>query len=142
MTMLDRARPKSALLLLVAVLLGLALTTSPANASRKPSRAAATAIKEVALAACDVPGRQCRFLNSRVSTVNGRFAWANVGGEGFSAVLLKRPRASSLRFRVVGIQGGGINECSYWRKRAPRPVLRDLRVGGLLNDTGATGNCG
>jgi hypothetical protein len=97
---------------------------------------------EIALKGCDVPGREYRFLNSRVSTVNRRFAWTNVVGEGFSGVLLKRPRASSLRFRVVGIQGGGINECSYWRKRAPRPVLRDLRIGGLLDDTGATGNCG
>jgi len=63
-----------------------------------------------------------------------RFAWADVVGEGFSGALLKRPRPGSRRFRVVGVQGGGIELCSYWRKRAPAAVLRDLRVSGLLDD--------
>ena len=140
--MRHRSRLTSAPILVAAVLAALAVTPPIADASRKPSRAAATVIKEIALKECDVPGRGCRFLNSRVSTVNPRFAWANVVGEGFSGVLLKRPQGSPLRFHVVGIQGGGINECSYWRRRAPRPVLRDLRISGLLNDTGASANCG
>jgi hypothetical protein len=78
-----------------------------------------------------------------VSSVNPRFAWADVAGEGFSGVLVKRREPSSRRFRVIGTQGGGIGECSYWRARAPRAVLRDLRVSGLVDaETGAVRTCG
>jgi hypothetical protein len=65
-----------------------------------------------------------------------------VVGEGFSGVLLKRPTGHSRRFKVVGTQGGGIGECSYWRVRAPRGVLRDLHISGLVDDSGTVRNCG
>lgn len=120
----------------------LALGTGPADASKRPSPAAAKAIERVALKACTAPERPCDFGGAKISTRNLRFAWADVGGEGFSGVLLKRPSASSLRFRVIGTQGGGIGECSYWRKRAPRPVLRDLRIAGLVGSDYETRNCG
>jgi hypothetical protein len=83
----------------------------------------------------------CRFLDARVSMPNTRFAWADVVGEGFSGVLLKR-RPGSNRFRVIGLQGGGIGECSYWRDLAPDRVLRDLKVMGLVGTTGEVRNCG
>ncbi|ADB48805.1 hypothetical protein Cwoe_0369 [Conexibacter woesei DSM 14684] len=129
-------------LLAAAVLLVLA--SPAADAARRPaSRAAAKAIKRVALRACGSPPGGCRYLGARVSTRNARYAWADVVGEGFSGVLLKRPSARSHRFSVIGTQGGGIGSCAYWRARAPRPVLRDLRVSGLLDaSTGATGRCG
>ncbi len=60
--------------------------------------------------------------------------------DGFSAVLLRRPSRSSLRFRVIGVQGGGIGDCRVWRRKAPAAVLRDLRVFGLRAD-GSTGRC-
>jgi hypothetical protein len=55
---------------------------------------------------------------------------------------LVRPTSRSRRFEVVGFQGGGNGECGYWRKRAPRSVLRDLDIHGLVDDTGATRSCG
>lgn len=118
------------------------LLPAAADASRRPTTAEASAIKRIALRACEAPGG-CRFHGARVSTRDARFAWADVTGEGFSGVLLKRKTTQTRRFRVAGIQGGGIELCSVWRKRAPRAVLRDLRVSGLLDEqTGRSGRCG
>lgn len=122
----------------------LALSAPAADAARRPTRPEAKAIKRIALRTCGHPaGRPCRFHRARVSTRDGRFAWGNVTGEGFSGVLLKRRTPHGTRFRVVGTQGGGIGSCDYWRARAPRPVLRDLRVVGLTDvSAGTTGSCG
>jgi hypothetical protein len=112
-----------------------------AAADRRPTKREASAIKRVALKACR-PAPGCDFRRARVSTPNARFAWASVVGEGFSGALLKRPTKRSRRFRVVGTQGGGIATCAYWRARAPRRVLRDLHVRGLVDDSGAAVSCG
>jgi hypothetical protein len=121
----------------------LALAAPAADAARKPTRAEGVAIKRIALRVCPTPFEPCRYAGARVSTRNPRFAWANVFGEGFSGALVKRPRPRGTAFRVVGTQGGGIGSCAYWRARAPRPVLRDLRVSGLLRSGSyAVGNCG
>ena len=113
-----------------------------ALADRSATKAERAAIKRVALAHCDAPGG-CRFKKARVSTRSARYAWADVFGEGFSGMLLKRPSAHSLRFKVLAIQGGGIETCSHWRARAPRSVLRDLDVVGLTDiSAGTTGSCG
>jgi hypothetical protein len=127
-------------------LLGTAIALgSPAVAAadRRPTKVEKSAIKRVALKLCSaaVPG-ECEFRRARVSTRNARFAWADVVEEGLSGALLKRPTRHSRRFKVIGVQGGGIGECSYWRARAPRAVLRDLRISGLVDDTGAARNCG
>ena len=53
-----------------------------------------------------------------------------------------RPTAYAHRFTVVGTQGGGIAECSYWRARAPLAVLRDLHVTGLIDASGTSATCG
>ena len=113
---------------------------APAGAERRPSRAEARAIKRVALKKCGSP--DCKFGRARVSTKDARFAWAGVTNEGFSGVLVKRPTRGSRRFRVVGWQGGGIGSCDYWRARAPAAVLRDLRIAGVVDDSGTTRNCG
>lgn len=127
---------------LLAAGLAAVVAATPADAAKRPSKAAAAAIERVALNACAVPQRPCDFRGAKISTRNARFAWAYVAGEGFSGVLLKRPSARSLRFRAIGTQGGGIGECAYWRKRAPRPVLRDLRIFGLVDSSGTTRMCG
>jgi hypothetical protein len=119
-----------------------ALAASPALADRAPSKAERAAIKRVALKACEGAPDECRFHGARVSTANARFAWADATAEGFSGALLKRPSKRSHRFRVVATQGGGIGECSYWRAHAPRAVLRDLRISGLVDDSGTVRNCG
>lgn len=133
----------AALTAVIALVLALA-AAAPADAAKRPSERAAKAIERVALTTCNRAAPDpCRMGSARVSTRNPRFAWADVIGEGFSAVLLKRPSARSLRFRVAGTQGGGIGSCAYWRARAPRPVLRDLRVSGVLDvAAGTVGRCG
>jgi hypothetical protein len=118
----------------------------PATArDRPPSKSERAAIKRVAMKVCGgatSPSNPCRFHGARVSTRNARFVWANVTGEGFSGALLKRPAPGSRRFKVIGTQGGGIGECSYWRSRAPAAVLRDLRISGVVDDSGDVRNCG
>lgn len=119
-----------------------ALAAAPAGAARRPAGAEARAIKQVALKKCEANGAPspCRFHRSRVSTRNARYAWAEVTTDGFSAVLLRRPSRDSTRFRVIGVQGGGIGDCDDWRRRAPAAVLRDLGVAGLRAD-GSVGRC-
>jgi curli biogenesis system outer membrane secretion channel CsgG len=128
--------PKKRSSIVLLALLAFAAVVAPAGADRRPTKTERSAIKRTALKACEGAGpNDCRFIGARVSTANARFAWANVVGEGYSGALLKRPTKSSRRFRVVGSQGGGIGECSYWRAHAPRRVLRDLKISGLVNAT-------
>jgi len=119
-----------------------ALLAAPSGASRGPTRSEARAIERVALRACERAGAPspCRYHRARVSTRDPRYAWADVTTDGFSAVLLRRPSRGSTRFRVIGVQGGGIGDCRVWRRKAPRAVLRDLRVSGLRAD-GSVGRC-
>lgn len=116
-----------------------AALAAPALADRAPTKSERTAIKRVATKHC---AQGCTFKKARVSTRNARYAWATVIGEGISGVLLKRRTPHAHRFKRIGFQGGGIQACSYWRKRAPRRVLRDLDISGLLDNSGATGRCG
>jgi len=126
---------------LTTVALGL-VATSPAIADRSATKAERAAIKRVTMKRCDAPDG-CRFRKARISTRNARYAWADIIGEGVSGMLLKRPSSRSRRFKVVGFQGGGIGECTYWRKRAPRSVLRDLDIDGLVDvSAGTEANCG
>jgi hypothetical protein len=126
---------------LTMVALGL-VATSPAIADRAATKAERAAIKRVTMKRCAAPDG-CTFRKARISTRNARYAWAEIIGEGVSGMLLKRPTSRSRRFEVVGFQGGGIGECTYWRKRAPRSVLRDLDIDGLVDvASGTEGSCG
>jgi hypothetical protein len=120
----------------------LALAAAPAWADRSATKSERAAIKRVVLKRCGPVPEPCVFRKARISTRNARYAWASVTQEGLSGMLLKRPTTRSRRFKVIGIQGGGVSECSYWRRRAPRTVLGDLDIVGLVDDTGATRNCG
>lgn len=110
-----------------------------ADAARRPSQRERAAIKRVAMKVCP---RECDYRGARVSTRGRRYAWADVVGEGFSGVLLKRPSRHSRHFRVIGTQGGGISLCSEWRPLAPARVLRDLHIRGLIRHSGKVRNCG
>lgn len=134
---------KTVALTLLAACALLGTVAAPADASRRATKAETRAIKRAALRACSgPPGEPCRFRGARVSTRNARYAWADVVTEGFSGALLRRPTRRSRRFRVIGTQGGGIGDCREWRKLAPRSVLRDLRISGIVDDSGETGSCG
>jgi hypothetical protein len=111
-----------------------------AQAARPATASENAAIKRVALKSCTAPGG-CRWRGALVSTRDPRFAWGRVIGEGVSGVLVRRASRHGGRFRVLHVQGGGIEKCSMWRKHAPRPVLRDLRIHGLVG-SGATVTCG
>jgi hypothetical protein len=136
-----RNTPSIALAMLAAGAVLVSVVPS-AEADRRPTKRERSAIKRVALEACRPAPGGCQFNGARVSTPNSRFAWADVTGEGFSGALVKRPTKRSRRFRVVGTQGGGIGTCRYWRARAPRRVLRDLNIHGLVDDSGVTVRCG
>jgi hypothetical protein len=139
---MHRMRSRSLVVATLAIVaLGL-VATSPAIADRSATKAERAAIKRVTMKRCGAPDG-CTFRKARISTRNARYAWAEVIGEGVSGMLLKRPTSHSRRFKVVGFQGGGIGECTYWRKRAPRSVLRDLDIDGLVDiASGTEGNCG
>jgi hypothetical protein len=143
---MPRLALRNPVLTLSAIALGSCLiglvSASAAVAARPASKAEAAAIKRVALKDCRSTPGGCEFRKARVSTRSARFAWADVVGEGVSGFLLKRPTSRSHRFRVIGGQGGGIRDCAFWLKLAPAAVLRDLRVRGLIDDSGATDVCG
>jgi hypothetical protein len=127
---------------ILAVVALAALTAQPALADRAASKTERAAIKRVTMKRCTAPDG-CTLHKTRISTRNARYAWADIIGEGVSGMLLKRPTSRSRRFDVVGFQGGGIGECAYWRKRAPRSVLRDLDIHGLVDvAAGTEGSCG
>jgi hypothetical protein len=129
--------------LLVTAMMMLGVLVAPADASRAPTKRERAAIKRVAMKACGRAAPEpCRFHKARVSTKNARYAWADVTGEGFSGTLLKRANTRTRRFKVIGTQGGGIGDCAEWRKLAPRAVLKDLRISGLTDSSGASGSCG
>jgi hypothetical protein len=132
---------RAAVLAAVAAGATMGLIAAPASAARPPTDGEKAVIKRVAMRACH-PAPGCHFRRARVSTRNARFAWADVLGEGFSGVLLKRPSPRSRSFKVVGTQGGRLGLCSYWRARAPAAVLHDLHVNGLLDDESTTARCG
>ena len=125
----------------VSAVIAFGTLAAPASADRKPSKQEASAIERVALKACP-PVLNCDVKKVRVSTRSARYAWADVIGEGLSGVLVRRPTTQSRRFKIVGTQGGGISECSYWRARAPKSVLRDLHVKGLVGSAGEVRTCG
>jgi hypothetical protein len=127
-------------LALLAVLGACAALVPSAVADRRPTQSERAAIRDAALKACG--GSTCTLRRARVSTRSARYAWATVTTEGFSGVLLRRPSRRSQRWRVIGTQGGGISECSYWERRAPRRVLRDLSVHGLVGTSGEVRTCG
>ena len=119
----------------------LATGVAPAEAARKPTPREAKAIKAAAMKACVAPpGSRCRWHSARVSTHDRRYAWANITAEGTSGMLLKRSTRTGRRFRVLAVQGGGVEECKRWLRYAPARVLADLRVGGLDAD-GNYGRC-
>jgi hypothetical protein len=127
---------------ILAIGAALALFAPVAAADRSATKAERAAIKRVTMKRCHAPDG-CTFRKARISTRSARYAWADIIGEGVSGMLLKRPTSRSRRFEVVGFQGGGIGECTYWRKRAPRSVLRDLDIHGLVDvSAGTEGSCG
>jgi hypothetical protein len=123
------------------VVLTMGVLAQAAEASRAPTSKEKAAIKRLALKKCNAAApAPCRFHKARVSTRSARYAWADVTGEGFSGVLLKRANTRTRTFKVAATQGGGVESCSKWLEVAPRSVLKDLRIVGVRGGDDV-GNC-
>ena len=72
-----------------------------------------------------------------VSTDDERFAWAPVVGETYSGTLLQRSTSDGDDFRVIASRGGGQAACAAWWSAAPRAVVADLALPGIIGHTGA-----
>lgn len=116
--------------------------SAPASASRAPSKVEKRQIRKAAVADCRKRGEQgCRAATARVSTVDERYAFGGAAGRNYyNGALLKRD-ASSRRWRVLEIQGGGAVNCSTWTRLAPPAVLNDLGLEGLSEDASSFGPC-
>ncbi len=103
-----------------------------ATGERPPTETERRAIHRVVLKDCERRDADCRRARIRVSTANRRYAFGGAaGGNFYGGALVKRNKAST-RWRVVMVQGGGLQACRTWHRRAPRRVLRDLNIQGFV----------
>jgi hypothetical protein len=111
------------------------LLPTRAEARRQPSRAERNGIALVIGGICSrtrVPNPPpCHMLRAFVSTVDPRFAWADVVADAYTGTLLKRPRGRGGGWHAIANQGGGVVNCSNWYSVASHAVVNDLRLGGL-----------
>jgi hypothetical protein len=132
--------------LLLGVVGGALLSTSPAHAARKPTMLERRDIKAAALRECrrSPDARHCRFFSARVSTLDPRYALSSAGDDSAGRTgIAKRPTRHSRRWRVTFVQGGGEVACADWFKVAPRKVVADLGLRGILdlNEPTVSGRC-
>lgn len=140
--------------LALGALITAAVALSPASslAQRSPTRSESKSLKSYALSWCREHlgavkstckyGRQSKSKDNRtrVSTVSPRYAWADVVGEGLSGLVVRRPKKTGGKWKVIAISGGGVSECTDWTKKMPKSVVRDLRLVGLKSG-GEVGRC-
>jgi hypothetical protein len=122
------------------LLASMCLVTATTLAERSPTKSEARSIRAAALAYCHGLGTPspCSYgshtslpqYRTRVSTVNARYAWADIFTDGLSGALIVRPHPHGAGWRVVVPGGGGLSPCSTWFHAAPHSVVRDLRLGG------------
>ena len=135
-------------MLICAVLAFASLSASQsAWGARSATGREATRIHRLVLPACNADQRQlahgkpCRAIHRpKVSTVDPRYAFAYVTGEGWSGELVKRTTPHSTRWRIVAISGNGVNSCSYWASRSSIRVVVDLHLLGERGYCTLTGN--
>lgn len=126
---------------LVIAIMSLLVEAAASEGWRRPTADERRAIKTAALRDCrkqESPRYKCKWGGRvRVSTINRRYAWASVSGPSYdNSGIMRRPSRQSRRWRIIRVVGGGIQPCSYWRKVAPRRVVRDLKVRGFTEGTG------
>lgn len=125
---------------------GLILTSLSAvvDASRAPTKKERKWIRKASMKHCrntqpPIGIYGCEWQGGiRVSTVNPRYAWANsVGTSHSTSGILRRKGKRAKYWRVIVTEGGGILSCSHWYRKAPRRVVRDLRVRGFYENSGS-----
>ena len=102
--------------------------SAPALADRKARPGERRAVQRLALKSCERRDIDCRRAAVRVSTVSSRYAFGGAqGGNFYDGALARR---KGVRWKILVIQGGGIQDCKGWLRAAPRKVLRDLDIEG------------
>jgi hypothetical protein len=107
-----------------------------APASRPAGADEKRAIRKAAMGDCrsqEVSGHKCRWLGHVVvSTVNPRYAWAEVQGPNYdNSGVLRRGKRHPGRWKMIRVIGGGIQSCGYWRAVVPPRVVTDLEIEGF-----------
>lgn len=137
------------------VLLGAAwcVFQAAAQAQRPPNRAEARTLRTWALQWCQhnlaEVADSCVYgasehvaaYRTRISTADPRYGWADITADGLSGLLVRRPRRTQARWRVVAEGGGGVSTCEAWEKSAPRRVVADLGLVGLRPGGGQATRC-
>jgi hypothetical protein len=107
----ERGIRRATLAVVVAAAIGLAPLTAVAGAARPARHAESGAIRKVLLRAWrhSCGSRPFRYRGSRVSTVNGRYAYGEIDDNSCNypfGWFLKRPQLRSQRWRIVGALRG------------------------------------
>jgi hypothetical protein len=128
-------------------------SASSSLAERAPSRSEAHELRTFAVAWChqntNPVGGPCVYgadnrlaaYRTRVSTVDPRFAWADITADGLSGLLVKRPHRTGGHWKVIAAGGGGVSNCSDWYKVVSHRVSADLGLVGLIRGVYGGGVC-
>ena len=119
---------------------GIAWTSAaPAWAQRPATPTERRAIRHLVYDRCVRDGGQnCQRAAVRVSTVDTHFAFGGAVAEGMSGALVRKHRG---RWHILTYGGGGLGDCSGWRRYAPEPVVKDLHLYGISNRHPEGGRC-
>jgi len=123
--------------------------TPAAQAARKPTSSELRHIKRAAMRTCTriapvQEGYPCQWRGRvKVSTADPRYAWASVSGPDYDhSGVLRRGSGHSTRWKVIRVQGGGVQPCTYWTRpirsnprAVPDRVAWDLNVRASPSET-------
>jgi hypothetical protein len=110
--------------------------SSRRRVARAPTPAEKKAIRRAAMRACrpqEFDQYKCKWLGHvKVSTINPRYAWAEVSGpQTDGSGVLRRGKRHPGRWKLIRAVGGGIQSCSYWRSVVPRRVVTEFHIEGF-----------
>lgn len=104
--------------------------------ARLPRPAELKAIRRGAMRDCrpqEATGHKCKWLGHvKVSTIDSRYAWAEVSGPSYdNSGVLRRSVRHPRRWKMIRVVGGGIQPCSYWRRAVPPRVVSEFGIEGF-----------
>ncbi len=129
--------PRRAVPVAISVCLAITLAAAgSASAVRLPSAGEKRAIRRAAMHNCrpqEFRVYKCKWRGHvKVSTLNPRYAWAEVSGPQYdSSGVLRRGKRHPGRWKMIRVGGGGIQSCGYWRSVVPPRVVTELRIEGF-----------
>jgi hypothetical protein len=110
--------------------------SSLGRVARPPTPAEKKAIRRAAMRACrpqEVDQYRCKWLGQvKVSTINPRYAWAEVRGPQYdSSGVLRRGKRHPGRWKLIHAVGGGAQSCEFWRRDVPARVVTEFHIEGF-----------